>query len=108
MDASFDVPPYRDRIRREMPYAVQERIRSRCGEQSREVEGALIRSLPASCRTGLDSALIASAVAQLRVIPEMDRDLTRYITDIDQKLNSYKGGQRRSLELRQALEDSLE
>jgi len=107
IDASLNVPPYLDRIRREMPYAVQERIRSRCGEQSREVEGAVIRSLPASCRTGLDSALIASAVAQLRAIPEMDRDLTRYITDIDQRLNAYKGGQRRSLELRQALEDSL-
>ena len=33
------VPPYRDRIRREMPYTVQERIRSRCDEQVREVGG---------------------------------------------------------------------
>ena len=38
-----NLPPYRDRIRREMPYAVQERIRSQCGEQGRDVKGAVIR-----------------------------------------------------------------
>jgi hypothetical protein len=101
-----NLPPYRDRIRREMPYAVQDHIRSRCGEQGREVSGAVIRRLPAACRTGLEPALIAQAVAQLRAVPEMDRDLTRYITDIDQKLNSYSGAQRRSRDLRQALENS--
>ena len=102
-----NVPPYRDRIRREMPYAVQERIRSRCGEQSRDVKGAVIRTLPASCGTGLDRALIASAVGQVRAVPEMDRDLTRYITDIDQKLNAFTGAQRRARELREELERSL-
>ena len=102
-----DVPPYRDRIRREMPYAVQERIRSRCGEQGRDVRGAVIRTLPTSCRTGLDSALIATAVTQVRVVPEMDRDLTRYLTDVDQKLNAFIGAQRRARELREELEESL-
>jgi hypothetical protein len=102
-----NLPPYRERIRREMPYAVQDRIRSRCGEQGRDVKGAVIRSLPASCRTGLDRPTIAKAVAQLRAAPGMDRDLTRYVTDIDQKLNAYRGGQRRARELRQVLEDSL-
>ena len=103
----LNLPPYRERIRREMPYAVQDRIRTRCGEQGREVKGAVIRSLPESCRTGLDPAMIARAVAQLRAAPEMDRDLTRYLTDIDQKLNAYEGAQRRARELRQVLEDSL-
>lgn len=103
-----DVPPYRDRIRREMPYAVQMSIRSRCGEQAREVNGAVIRSLPNSCQTGLDRKPIADAVAQLRAAREMDRDLTRYITDIDQRLESYDFAQRRSRELRQKLQDSLD
>lgn len=100
-----DVPPYRDRIRREMPYAVQERIRSRCGEQSRDEKGAVIRMLPASCRTGLDPALVASAVAQVRAAPDMDRDLTRYITDVDQKLAGFIGAHRRARDLRERLED---
>lgn len=109
MDANIDnLPPYRDRIRREMPYGVQERIRSRCGEESRDVKGAVIRRLPTSCRTGLDPALIASAVAQLRAVPEMNRDLTRYIADIDQKLAAYETAQLRARELRQTLEDSLD
>jgi len=108
IDANIrDVPPYRDRVRREMPYAVQERIRSRCGEQTREAKGAVIRTLPLNCRTGLDAKLIASAVAQLRAAPEMDRDLTRYVTDIDQKLDAYRLAQRRSRELREQLRHSL-
>ena len=109
IDANIkDVPPYRDRIRREMTYAVQARIRSRCGEQSHDVKGAVIRTLPTSCRTGLDRKLVAGAVAQLRAAPEMDRDLTRYITDIDQRLNAYDIGRRRARELREELEQSLD
>ena len=109
IDANIrDVPPYRDRLRREMPYKVQERIRARCEEQVRESKGAVIRTLPALCRTGLDGKLIASAVAQLFAAPEMDRDLTRYLTDIDQKLNAYELAQRRSGEIRQELQRSLQ
>lgn len=101
-----EVPPYRDRIRREMPYPVQQRIRSRCGEQSLDVKGAVIRSLPSTCRTGLDARLVAAAAAQVRAAPEMDRDLTRYVTDIDQRLDAYDIARRRSRELREALERS--
>ena len=109
IDANIrDVPPYRDRIRREMPYPVQERIRSRCDEQVREIEGAVIRTLPASCQTGLERTLISSAVARLRAAPELDRDLTRYITDIDQKLAAYELNQRASREVREELQRSLD
>ena len=108
IDANIkDVPPYRDRIRREMPYPVQARIRSRCDERSQDVKGAVVRTLPTSCRTGLEPKLVADAVAQLRAAPEMDRDLTRYITDIDQRLNAYDIGRRRARELREELERSL-
>lgn len=104
IDANIrDVPPYRERLRREMPYEVQQQIRLRCGEQVREVRGAVIRSLPASCQTGLDQKQIASAVARLRAAPEMDRDLTRYITDVDQRLDAYETNRSRSRELRQEL-----
>lgn len=51
IDANIrEIPPYRDRVRREMPYPVQERIRSQCGDQVREFKGAVIRTLPVSCR----------------------------------------------------------
>lgn len=108
IDANIrELPPYRDRIRREMLYPVQERIRARCDEQVREVRGAVIRTLPATCHTGLEPELIASAVARLRVAPEMDRDLTRYITDIDQKLVAYEFALQRSREVRLELERAL-
>lgn len=109
IDANIrDVPPYRDRIRRQMPYEVQERIRSQCGEHVREVGGAVIRTLPTSCRTGLESKVIASAVAQLRAVPEFDRDLTRYIADIDQKLAAYELAQQGSREVRLELQREIE
>jgi hypothetical protein len=102
-----NVPPYRDRIRREMPYEAQQGIRSRCGEQVREAKGAVIRSLPPLCRTGLERGVISDAVARLRAAPEMDRDLTRYITDIDQKLDAYRRAKERARELREGLQTSL-
>lgn len=108
VDANIrEVPPYRDRIRREMPYTVQERIRARCDEQLREVEGAAIVMLPSSCKTGLERKLIAGAVAQLRAAPQMDRDLTRYITDIDQRLAAYELAQRGSREVSLELQRSI-
>jgi len=97
------IPPYRDRLRRELTYPVQHRIQSRCGDRIRTVNGAVIRSLPSSCDIGLDRAEIAKAVAQLRSAPEMDRDLTRYLVDIDQRLNAYRAIQLRLRELREAL-----
>lgn len=103
-----DVPPYRDRIRREMLYSVQERIRSRCGEEVRESRGAVIRTLPLSCRTGLDRNLVTKAVAKLRAAPQMDRDLTRYITDIDQRLEAYDVSRKISRELQKDLRKSLQ
>ena len=75
---------------------------------SSSLDGAVIRTLPASCQTGLDEKTIAAAVARLRASPEMDRDLTRYITDIDQKLLAYEFAQLRSREVREELEQALD
>lgn len=105
IDANIrEIPVYRDRIRREMPYEVQVRVRSRCGDEVREVKGAVIRVLPANCRLGLEPQKIAAAIRQLQAAPEMDRDLTRYITDIDQKLDAYELTQSQSKEVRESLE----
>ena len=67
------------------------------------MKGTLIGMLPKTCNTNLDAGSIRAAVAQLRSAEEMDRDLNRYIIDLDQKIGFYEGGVRRARELRDAL-----
>jgi hypothetical protein len=90
------LPPYRDRIRRELPYDIVQRIRANCGDRTSEVGGTVIFRLPASCQLGLAPLEKASAVARLRQAPELDRDLSRYLVDIDQRLANFAGSARRS------------
>ena len=97
------IPPYRDRVRREIPYVVEDRIRRVCGDRLRDVKGTLIGMLPKSCKTDLDTGTIEAAVTQLRSAKEMDRDLNRYIIDLDQKIGFYEGGVRRARDLRVAI-----
>jgi hypothetical protein len=87
-----DTPPYRDILRRIMPYAVQERIRDRCGDQfvyrGKQAIGSMI---PEHCDLGLTSAQVADAVVQLRAVPQLGADLTRYLSALDQKLSALEG-----------------
>jgi hypothetical protein len=82
-----NVPPYRDIARRYMPLHVQELIRERCPEvRIRDARGDNINVLPTTCELGLSANEAAAAVSQVRSAPELHLDLTRYISDIDQKL----------------------
>lgn len=100
------LPPYRDRVRRDLPYQVVARIRERCSDQTSESHGTVIFRLPVQCQLNLDEQSIRRAVSQLRTAPELDRDLSRYIVDIDQRLVNFAGSERRGklflAELRQA------
>ena len=89
------LPPYRDRVRRELPYQVVARIRERCSDRTSESRGTVIFRLPVHCQLNLDEQSIRSAVSQLRAAPELDRDLSRYIVDIDQRLSNFAGSERR-------------
>lgn len=100
------LPPYRDRVRRELPYQVVSRIRERCGDLISESRGTVVFRLPDQCHLTLDGQSIRRAVARLRTAPELDRDLSRYVVDIDQRLGNFAGSERRGrmflAELRQA------
>jgi hypothetical protein len=89
------VTSYRDRLRRALPYAIQAKIRTRCGDRVTTLRsGAQISSLPDQCVLGLSPAEISTAVARLRPA-DLHEDLTRQIADLDQKI----GGYQRFLEL---------
>lgn len=84
------VPPYREILRRIMPYAVQQAIRSRCNERLVQNDrGSTDILLPEGpCELGLDPATVRAAVAQVHDWPGLALDLNRQIVDLDQKLLS--------------------
>jgi hypothetical protein len=100
----LDTPPYRDILRRHMPYAVQARICERCGDRlvyrGEQVIGIAV---PDNCELGLSEAEIGSAVEQVQKVPQIDADLTRYVSALDQKLVLLKITTAQSFELADAL-----
>lgn len=81
--------PYRETLRRIMPYAVQQRIRSRCAEVIvGDDRGEVRMVVPDRCSLALDGPTIRRAVKQVHDWPQLDLDLNRQIVDLDQKLVS--------------------
>lgn len=82
------VTPYRDIVRSAIAYHVQERIRTACAETmaTSPTNGLSILTLPADCELGLSATEIARAATRLRETPGLERDVTRLLADIDQKL----------------------
>ena len=102
-DNNDRLPPYRDRVRRELPYPVVSAIRRQCGDRVREHRGALISSLPPTCRLDLDPTIVRRAAMQLREAPGIERDLSQYIVDLDVRLGNFAGSDRRANTFRNAL-----
>ena len=72
-----------------MPYAVQQSIRSHCGEKiSQYSNGAPRVILPGACTLGLSKATVGAAVKQVHDWPGLALDLNRQLVDLDQKLIS--------------------
>lgn len=83
------LPPYREIVRRVMPYAIQQRVRSHCGERiAQGPRGATRIILPGACTLGLDEATVRQGVKQVHDWPSLALDLNRLLVDLDQKLVS--------------------
>jgi hypothetical protein len=106
--AGFNVaalPPYRDIVRRIMPYAVQERIRARCNERVLATSSGAARVLlPGRCTLSLDRASVRDAVKQVHDWPGLALDINRWLVDLDQKLLSVQALSGRAAALKAALE----
>lgn len=102
-DSVGQLPPYRDRIRRELPYPVIAKIRERCGDLVSERDGVVIFRLPSECRLDFPPATVAAAIARVRGAPGLDRDLSRYIVDLDTRLSNIEGSDRRAVRFKEAL-----
>jgi len=102
------VPPYRDIVRRIMPYAVQQTIRARCNERLvQNSRGSIDIILPKGpCDLGLDSGTVRRAIIQVHDWPGLALDLNRQLVDLDQKLLSVDAISRRAMALKGALKEA--
>jgi hypothetical protein len=99
------VPPYREIVRRIMPYAVQQQIRAVCNEHiTQDERGAVLINLPGRCVLHLDPATMQEAVAQVHAWPGLALDLNRLLVDLDQKLLSVNTISARAQKLKVELE----
>jgi hypothetical protein len=99
------IQPYRDIVRRIMPYSVQQAIRARCNERIvQNSRGSVDIILPTGrCSLGLEEATVRSAVVQVHDWPDLALDLNRQLVDMDQKLVSVDSITRRAKLLKVAL-----
>lgn len=96
---------YRERIRRALLFAVQQRIRDRCNDVFRMTPGGSQHArLPDRCTPELPVTLIARAVTRLDETRELDQDLTRHLGDLEQKIALFDRLVRRIRQIRLHLE----
>ena len=98
-------PPYREHLRRVMPYTAQQRARTKCRETlGTSPSGEQRNILPRSCRLDLDPASVAGAIAEVRSSPGMKGGMTRHLIDLDLKLDLFRLLEGRARTLRQTME----
>ncbi len=97
-EATFrNVPPYREIVRRAIPYRVQARIREACAEVMTTATTGLARlTLPETCTLEMDRSELARAAARVRATPGLEPDVTRLLADLDQKLIQTERSQERA------------
>jgi hypothetical protein len=82
------VPPYRENLRRFMPYAVQAAIFERCAEDMPvDARGSATFVVRDTCDMALPSGTVNAAIAAIRT-PELKLDLVRRLADLDVKLTA--------------------
>jgi hypothetical protein len=104
--ASIYSTGFRDRIRREMTFTVQRRLRQRCSDVTTvSREGLETVTLPARCSLDLPPAVIAQAARSLRHAPELEEDLARHIGDLDVKVSRFDRWLQVARDTRRSLEE---
>ena len=81
--------PYRTMLREVMPYDIQSRIRSECGDRNVFYRGRLVGiATVVPCRMIIDPAQAAPAARIVRATPGIERQMTRYVASLDEKLDN--------------------
>jgi hypothetical protein len=86
---AFDRSPYRQRIRRIIPHAVQQAIRAGCGDVMDEI--ANVVAFKPDCRLDVSDAEIAAAAAELVNDPSVLADLHLHFSTMIAAVNNVSG-----------------
>lgn len=101
---ALNMTSYRERLRRAMPYKVQNAVQQQCGDRVTTLSGgAQMATLPDDCALDLDPSAVALALARIERA-DLGEDLTRHIADIDQKVAGFDRFGRLAHEIRLILE----
>ena len=101
---ALNMTSYRERLRRTMPYRVQNAINRACGDQVATLSGGVQTArLPETCSLDLEPRLAQLALARVDAA-DLGEDLTRHIADIDQKLAGFERFGRLAHDIRRSLE----
>lgn len=102
--ASIFSTGYREQIRREMMFPVQQRLRERCSDVvAISRDGLETITLPRQCRLQLPATLISRAAMDLRDTPGLEQELARHIGDLDVKIARFDRWLQVARDTRQAL-----
>lgn len=81
--------PYRTMLREVMPYALQIRIRKDCGDRNVYYRGRLVGvTVVHPCPMTIAPAEAAEAARRIRATPAMERQMTRYVASLDEKIDN--------------------
>ena len=83
-----DTPPYRQLVRKAMPYAVQRQIRRQCGDRTVAVAGRIIGiALPDTCALDIAPQLVTEGVERISEQPVLEAELNGHLAALGQKID---------------------
>ncbi|MEO0368372.1 MAG: hypothetical protein AAF197_06240 [Pseudomonadota bacterium] len=97
--------PYRQNVRRAIPFAIQERIRSECGDQRPDIMST--PTLPTACKINFSAELVRPAADQLRQRKDLRDDLQWHIASTESVLFDFENELARNNELIAAIKAYL-
>lgn len=101
IEATF---PYRTLLREVMPYAMQIRIREECGDRSVHYKKRLVGiALVIPCPMAISADEAARAANVVRSTPDLQRQMTRYVASLDEKLVNLELAEQQAKQFRDRL-----
>ena len=96
--------PYRTLLREVMPYKTQLAVRSECGDRNVHYRGRLVGiRLVVPCPLQIDPGVATEAARIVRSMPDIRRQMTRYIASMDEKLDNLEVAQQQAEAFRSRL-----
>lgn len=99
--------PYRTVLREVMPYDLQSQIWTKCGDREVYYKRRLVGiRIVHPCPLPIDPAQAADAAQLVRSAPDLERQMTRYVASLDEKLNTLDVAQQQATQFRNRLVDA--